>query len=93
VSDYLCLKLTRWQKDIYKAGILSLRLYLAKLDILKIESFRLGKISEIAQNAGRILLLHSLSYCYYRLIGNMFIGECFRTWLFESQEDIFEVGG
>ena len=82
--------------DVYKAGILSLRLYLAKLDILKIDSFRLGKISEIAQNAGRILLLHSLSYCYYRSIGNIwlsFIGECFRTWLFESQEDIFEVGG
>ena len=54
-----------------KTGILSLKLYLAKLDILKIESFRLGKISEIAQNAGRILLLHSLSYCYYRLIGNI----------------------
>jgi len=54
-----------------KTDILSLKLYLAKLDILKIESFRLGKISEIAQNAGRILLLHSLSYCYYRLIGNI----------------------
>ena len=54
-----------------KTGILSLKLYLAKLDILKIESFRLGKISEIAQNAGRILLLHSLSYCYYRLTGNI----------------------
>ena len=67
MPDYLHFKLTGWLKvDIYKADILSPRLYLVKLDILKIESFRIGKISEIAQNAGRILLLHSLTYCYYR---------------------------
>lgn len=81
---------------ICRANILISETLPCKTIRLKHAKLSVSKISEIAQNAGRILLLHSLPYCYYRSVGNIwlsFTGECFGTWLFESQEDFFEVDG